>query len=339
MTAPEFVKLRTDLADGTLVDFLSGFSISGHQVVPYPTDPAQQKAVDNRLRFGILFPATYEEWLTQNPIPLHVPEEIILTEPIRVTPVRYPEFEGEGNTVWISQLTPRTTAAFVMGEIDADDSSPTLVLIVDDLSKVGFYNVIFSGVHNVSSPNVIVLTDGIASYAMPFDENVVISGADLSEGLTPEQYDQGFTINLLRDDEGWTANFDLAAPTPVERFIAPTSGDTWHGESDGTDGTISALAFRHGIVFGDGQDFDLTFTGLNNYESAITRLSLYNGWGSLTGGTAAVSINGTPIGGRQTDIPIGAAREFYISVRRDGSGVYSHTTDHGRTIPNSDPDY
>lgn len=196
MTAPSYIALRTDLRFGTLYDMLSGFTLSGNQVKPYPTDPAQRKAVDTRLNYGILVPATEQEYLSQNPVVVPPPEQVILTEPVRIVPDVTPT-EGTPHVALILHLDPVTTSAFVVDPIVLDEGveQATIVLLVNNATAKQFCHVVIPSISgpDLSSTNVVV-SDGVNTYFQA-PEMVLIGDYPVVE-----EWAAGFMIRAINVD-------------------------------------------------------------------------------------------------------------------------------------------
>ena len=207
MTTPEYVALRTDLRDGTLVDFLSGFSISGNQVVPYPTDPEQQHAVDVRLLYGILVSATQEEYDSQNPVVVPPQAAITLNTPKGVTPSAVPGSPG----AFLADCSPASTSVFIIDKAAGDDENfCTLVVFTPKVLNTRFFiNAVFLGFETlqagVGNDPVcgMVLTDGVTTI-LGEGENVSVIGPL----PTRQDWLNGLGFNIVSDGEKFVVGFD-----------------------------------------------------------------------------------------------------------------------------------
>lgn len=67
MKTPEYVRLPERLVHGMMADTISGFSIAGYDVVPFPEDPEQARYAKRQLNAGNLEPAIEAEYEEAHP--------------------------------------------------------------------------------------------------------------------------------------------------------------------------------------------------------------------------------------------------------------------------------
>lgn len=127
----------------------------------------------------------------------------------------------------------------------------------------------------------------------------------------------------------------LAAP--ASELVPVTSGDSWNGVITDPTFNLPANVISSRIAIANGGSVNVVPSGLNPGQQMRVALVVYNGYGSDTGGTIAVELNGVELA-RAEDIPVGSARAFQVAAK-NVAGTITAVADFGTTIPNNSPDY
>lgn len=250
-THPDYIALETSRRDGTLYDPVSGFSISGAQVKPYPSDPAQRKAVDSRLYYGILVEATEEEFMEQNPAVVVPPAAVVLTEPVYIEPDINPE-----DYAVVMALTPATSAAFVSGEIDVpeDQGYMAFVALIRSVSSKQFFTLVIPAINNSSDLTVgygFVITDGLKTVGSSDNNGTDHNFKTIGQVPALEDLEGGVVmrgVNATGNPEDWMVSFgDEDLTDEIAKYLEDHPQDpdlSDYYTKDEVDSMIEALTSR-----------------------------------------------------------------------------------------------
>lgn len=284
MSDPDYVALRTDLRDGSLVDFISGWSISGNEVKPFPTIPNQVTAVRSRLHFGILVESTEEEYETQNPVIIPPVEPVVLSSPTSVTAeVVLPD-------VWLID-PPLSTSLFIVDKLpEPEGSGPTVVFKLQKAINVrAAYSGVFLGFEALDEGinPYLVVTDGATM--LDFETHAGAAPAYVI-GAFPSnsEWHYGFRFTLISDGTRWVLIVGSFNENSLERIL----GDIPEGGLEGLASTVSGLS------------------------DTVQRTPPFGNPFTFTSGTASIPANSQSAGGDITD-------DVTLAPQNPGAGFYA----------------
>lgn len=142
------------------------------------------------------------------------------------------------------------------------------------------------------------------------------------------------------DDVVRKSDLDAALEADGLHVIPNTLVQTWNAPVAGTI-YLDARAMEHGIAPSIGADVVVQFTGLNNYQAVQTSIRVYNAYtgpGDEYGTVTFIDQTGDRFNGDGSPgaIPTGRARQFPLSVWRDGAGDYHCRVGWGITLSSDD---